>query len=115
MRDLTCGGPILGGELRTGAPMSTDVHRTPHPDSRGQRFILPSEEANDSPWISVALMTDEFILVLTCPDRPGIVGAVGTLLADNGCNILDSAQFCDASGNAFMMRVVFESLARERD
>ncbi|MEO8161573.1 MAG: formyltetrahydrofolate deformylase [Arenimonas sp.] len=49
----------------------------------------------------------EYILTLTCPDRRGIVRAVSGLLADNGCNILDSAQFSDPGTSTFFMRVHF--------
>jgi formyltetrahydrofolate deformylase len=49
----------------------------------------------------------EQILTLSCPDRRGIVKAVSGLLADNGCNILDSAQFNDVDTGAFYMRVHF--------
>jgi formyltetrahydrofolate deformylase len=52
----------------------------------------------------------QFILTLSCADRPGIVGAVGSFLADNGCNIIDSAQFGDVDTGRFMMRVLFERL-----
>ena len=51
-----------------------------------------------------------FILTLSCADRPGIVGAVGTLLAEHHCNIVESAQFGDVDTNRFMMRVCFERL-----
>jgi len=50
------------------------------------------------------------ILTLSCTDRPGIVGAVGTFLATQQCNILESAQFGDAQTQRFMMRVCFEQL-----
>jgi len=52
----------------------------------------------------------QFILTLSCGDRPGIVGAVASFLADNGCNIIDSAQFGDIDTGRFMMRVMFERL-----
>jgi formyltetrahydrofolate deformylase len=51
------------------------------------------------------------ILTLSCTDRPGIVGAVGTFLASHACNILESAQFGDSQTRRFMMRVAFEHLA----
>ena len=51
------------------------------------------------------------ILTLSCTDRPGIVGAVGTFLASHQCNILESAQFGDRESQRFMMRVSFERLA----
>ncbi|MEP7207504.1 MAG: formyltetrahydrofolate deformylase [Casimicrobiaceae bacterium] len=50
------------------------------------------------------------ILTLSCSDQPGIVGAVGTFLAVQRCNIIDSAQFGDLDTGRFMMRVLFEAL-----
>lgn len=49
----------------------------------------------------------QFVLTLSCPDRPGIVSAVSTFLAQNGQNILDAQQFDDVETNKFFMRVVF--------
>ncbi|MEM6650579.1 MAG: formyltetrahydrofolate deformylase [Pseudomonadota bacterium] len=51
------------------------------------------------------------ILTLVCPDQPGIVAAVTTFLADNGCNILQSAQFDDIATNRFFMRLCFSKEA----
>lgn len=48
-----------------------------------------------------------FVLTLSCPDRPGIVAAVSGCLAENGCNITDSAQFGDAATGSFFMRTSF--------
>jgi len=49
----------------------------------------------------------QYVLTLSCPDRPGIVSAVSTFLAHNGQNILDAQQFSDVEANKFFMRVVF--------
>jgi formyltetrahydrofolate deformylase len=49
----------------------------------------------------------QYVLTLSCPDRPGIVSAVSTFLAHNGQNILDAQQFDDIETNKFFMRVVF--------
>jgi formyltetrahydrofolate deformylase len=49
----------------------------------------------------------QFVLTLSCPDRPGIVSAVSTFLAQNGQNILDAQQFDDVETSKFFMRVVF--------
>ncbi|HEX8011786.1 MAG TPA: formyltetrahydrofolate deformylase, partial [Casimicrobiaceae bacterium] len=57
----------------------------------------------------------QFILKLSCRDRPGIVGAVGNFLAERNCNIIDSAQFGDLDTGRFFMRVVYERLARAAD
>lgn len=48
------------------------------------------------------------ILVLSCPDRPGIVSAVSSRLFEAGCNILDAQQFDDTETGQFFMRVVFD-------
>lgn len=63
----------------------------------------------------------EFVLTLSCPDRPGVVAAVSACLFDNGQNILDAQQYNDTETGRFFMRVLFESidasvsLARLRD
>src|SRR5437764_12627734 len=49
----------------------------------------------------------QYVLTLSCPDRPGIVSAVSTFLAHNGQNILDAQQFDDIETGHFFMRVVF--------
>jgi formyltetrahydrofolate deformylase len=54
------------------------------------------------------MTTSRIVLTLSCTDRPGIVGAVGTFLAERGCNIVESAQFGDVDTGRFFMRVVFE-------
>lgn len=54
---------------------------------------------------------DIFILTVTCPSRRGIVAAIAGFLADNGCNITDSAQFDDMETGRFFMRVRFASEA----
>jgi len=49
----------------------------------------------------------QYVLTLSCPDRPGLVSAVSTFLAHNGQNILDAQQFSDVEAAKFFMRVVF--------
>jgi len=49
----------------------------------------------------------QYVLTLSCPDRPGIVSAVSTFLAHDGQNILDAQQFDDVETRKFFMRVVF--------
>jgi formyltetrahydrofolate deformylase len=51
---------------------------------------------------------DSFILTLSCPDQVGIVHAVTGLLAEHGCNIVDSQQFGDRDTGRFFMRVHVE-------
>jgi formyltetrahydrofolate deformylase len=52
-------------------------------------------------------MSNQYILTLSCDDRPGLVAAVAGCLADHMGNILDSQQFNDVMSNRFFMRVVF--------
>jgi formyltetrahydrofolate deformylase len=54
-----------------------------------------------------AMPDHQYVLTLSCPDRPGIVSAVSTFLAHNGQNILDAQQFNDVETDKFFMRVVF--------
>jgi len=48
------------------------------------------------------------VLILSCPDRPGIVAAVSAFLLEKGQNILDAQQFSDVETGRFFMRVVFD-------
>jgi formyltetrahydrofolate deformylase len=61
---------------------------------------------------------DHARLLVSCPDRPGIVAAVSTFLADAGANIVSSAQHStDPDGGRFLMRMEFvlHELARRRE
>ena len=56
-------------------------------------------------------------LLISCPDRPGIVAAVSQFLYAHGANILDAQQHSsDPGGGTFFMRMVFrlEDLALTR-
>jgi len=52
---------------------------------------------------------ENFILTLSCPDKRGIVARVSRYLFDQGCNILDSAQFGDSDNGRFFLRISFTS------
>lgn len=51
----------------------------------------------------------EYILTLSCPDRPGIVAAVSGYLTKNTANIKSSVQYGDPDSQRFFMRVHFEA------
>lgn len=51
----------------------------------------------------------KFTLTVTCMTKRGIVAAIAGFLAENGCNISDSAQFDDSETDRFFMRVSFTS------
>jgi formyltetrahydrofolate deformylase len=57
----------------------------------------------------------QFVLTLSCPDRPGIVSAVSTFLFANGKNILDAQQYSDIETGRFFMRVMFDTLGAVTD
>jgi len=50
-----------------------------------------------------------FALRVQCQSRRGIVAAISAFLAEQGCNITDSAQFDDVETGNFFMRVSFRS------
>lgn len=50
----------------------------------------------------------EFILTVTCADRPGLVFAVSSYLVRREANIIANQQFDDRSNRCFFMRVHFE-------
>ncbi|MQS07281.1 formyltetrahydrofolate deformylase [Streptomyces alkaliphilus] len=52
---------------------------------------------------------EQYLLTLSCPDRPGIVHAVASYLFMTGCNIEDSQQFKDRDTGLFFMRVHFSA------
>jgi formyltetrahydrofolate deformylase len=57
----------------------------------------------------------EYVLTLSCPDRPGIVAAVSGLLAERGGNIVESQQYGDPATGRFFMRVQFTVPADSAD
>jgi formyltetrahydrofolate deformylase len=48
------------------------------------------------------------ILLVSCPDRPGIVAAVASFVASHGGNVIDLQQHTDHTDAAFFQRVEFE-------
>src|SRR5260370_23560069 len=52
------------------------------------------------------------ILLISCPDRPGIIARVSNLLYSLDCNIIDSDQHTDDADGHFFWRIFFESQSR---
>jgi formyltetrahydrofolate deformylase len=48
------------------------------------------------------------VLLLQCPDRPGIVARVGAFIADAGGNIVEADQHSDPAAQLFLQRIEFE-------
>lgn len=51
----------------------------------------------------------DYVLTLSCPDRPGIVHAVSGFLVARGANIVESQQFGDRLTDRFFMRITFDA------
>jgi formyltetrahydrofolate deformylase len=51
----------------------------------------------------------QYVLTVACKSTRGIVAAIATYLADQGCNIIDSSQFDDLTTGMFFTRVSFIS------
>ncbi len=49
----------------------------------------------------------QFILILSCPDRPGLVAAVSAHIVACGGNILESSQYTDPDSARFFLRTTF--------
>jgi formyltetrahydrofolate deformylase len=56
----------------------------------------------------------EYVLTLSCPDRPGVVHGVSGALLAAGCNILDSSQYLDPDSDQFFLRVHVEQREGDR-
>ncbi len=55
----------------------------------------------------MARIKADFVLLISCEDRKGIVAAVANSIASQDCNIIESAQFGDATTDRFFMRLAF--------
>ena len=55
------------------------------------------------------IKTDRFRVLLSCPDRRGIVAEVSRLLAEQGANVTAASQFTDPSTGQFFVRYEVET------
>lgn len=60
-------------------------------------------------WPTGKINMFKIALPVQCTSRRGIVAAISAYLAEQGCNITDSAQFDDTETGNFFMRVSFKS------
>ena len=51
----------------------------------------------------------EYVLTVSCADRPGLIQAISSFLVDHDANVIESKQFDDRKVGMFFMRVQFES------
>jgi formyltetrahydrofolate deformylase len=66
-------------------------------------MVLPTSAHSSS----ATAPAGDFVLILSCQDRPGIVHAVSGFLVQHGGNILESQQFNDQLVDRFFMRIDF--------
>ncbi|MCW2842164.1 MAG: formyltetrahydrofolate deformylase [Nocardioides sp.] len=66
-------------------------------------MVLPASAQTSS----ATAPAGDFVLILACPDRPGIVHAVTGFLVRHGGNILESQQYGDQLVGRFFMRIDF--------
>ncbi|MHC1480473.1 formyltetrahydrofolate deformylase [Frateuria aurantia] len=57
----------------------------------------------------------DYLLTLSCPDRPGIVAAVSSALAAAGGDILEAQQFGDRETGRFFLRIVFQAPSQDAE
>ena len=61
-------------------------------------------------------MKNSAILLISCPDRPGIVAGVSRFLYESGANIVRSDQYStDPEGGTFFLRMEFALAPEKRD
>src|SRR5487761_989986 len=93
---------------RTGQAASLSIWRTGKADGmarclrRGRRGSARARSC--AGW---SRMMGEYILTLSCRDRPGLVADVAGRIASSGGNILEAAQFDDVDTGQFFMRLRF--------
>lgn len=58
---------------------------------------------------------DRAVMLISCPDQPGIVAAVSRFLHEHGANIVQSDQYTmDPEGGMFFIRIEFDLLELDR-
>ena len=60
-------------------------------------------------------MSNKFRLIISCPDRPGIVSDVSGFVAGHGGNIVEANQYHDPATGMFFMRYVIDTEALRMD
>jgi formyltetrahydrofolate deformylase len=75
---------------------------------------VPAADAPAVSWSKrhFAMTSAKAILLISCPDRPGIIAQVSNLLYSLDCNIIDSDQHTDDADDHFFWRILFESRSR---
>lgn len=71
--------------------------------------------AAEHPPLAGGEATRDYILTLTCTERPGIVHEVSGFLVAHDCDIVENQQFGDRDSGRFFMRVHFQRIGEDVD
>jgi len=63
------------------------------------------------PHVAQPSSPTEYVLTISCPDRPGLVADVTRYIFESGGNIVESQQFEDRLTTRFFMRVHFVTVS----
>ena len=72
-----------------------------------ERLLCKQEVVGSIPIVSTMATPSSSVLLISCPDRPGIVAAVATWVANVGGNIVHAEQHTDPEDEVFFQRVEF--------
>ena len=99
---------ILGGARLASRKLPFNiVSRAPFASATSKYFPCNTSSFPTSTEDYSTKMSNDHILTLSCPDKPGIIHAVTSIFAQNKLNILDLQQFSDRTSEKFFMRVHF--------
>ena len=101
--------PGQADDLRATAPRRRRARRdgrVRQPTAKGARRLMAPVTVGRAS-ANASTPTGDFVIVIDCPDRPGIVHAVSGFLLDHGGNIVESQQFGDTLNGRFFMRIDF--------
>jgi formyltetrahydrofolate deformylase len=59
-------------------------------------------------WLRLNRMKNSAVLLISCPDRKGIVAAISDFVFEHNGNILHADEHADEESNLFLMRVEFD-------
>ena len=73
-----------------------------------KRVDWPPVLLNSPAMTATAPSEETATLLVSCPDRPGLVAALAQILYGHGANILDADQHTDAVAGQFFQRIRFD-------
>src|SRR3546814_5637644 len=99
-----CSGSTCAG-ARSSLPSSASRPPSRLAASSPRSSLLGAGAPNlaDSP-----VMASTGVLIVSCPDQPGIIAAVASFVACYGGNVIELQQHTDDTGGAFFQRAEFE-------